>query len=210
MLIAKQSHQIEPAITPADALAIIRKIESAARTCYKSEPASEGNQDASRAFVRKLVQVLKHESVMEHASITVRFICDRGVSHELVRHRLAAYSQESTRYCNYAGYKFGGHITLIHPAGLTPNQRFRRECLYLEIQNIYNIEVGEGVSPQIARGILPNALKTEIVMTANIREWRHVFRMRAKPPAHPQMVELMAPLLKELQETLPELFDDIK
>lgn len=180
----------------------LKLIEAAGRTCYKSEDkitiTSAGN------FVAMILN-RGHDSVLEHASATVRFICDRGVSHEIVRHRIASYSQESTRYCNYGGKD----IVLIHPPGLTEEQEVRREELYWRIQALYDLEISEGLRPEIARGLLPNSLKTEIVMTANLREWRHFFKLRTAPAAHPQMRELTIPLLAKFQREVPVIFDDL-
>ena len=174
-------------------------IEDAGRTCYKSE----SDQPAEK-FVAMIVK-RGHHSVLEHSCMTVRFICDRGVSHEIVRHRLASYSQESTRYCNYEGVG----ITLIHPSGLSFMQRSRREDHFWDVQRLYDEEIRDGLSPQIARGVLPTALKTEIVMSANFREWRHIFTLRCAKAAHPQMREIMIPLLTECKKLIPIIFNDI-
>jgi thymidylate synthase (FAD) len=147
---------------------------------------------------------------LDHQYLTVKFIVDRGVSHEIVRHRLAAYAQESTRYCNYSNDKFSGSITLIHSECLTEFQRKRREDYFWKTQELYDLEISEGLTPQIARGILPTALKTEIVVTANLREWRHILKLRTAKTAHPQMREVMIPLLKELKTKIPVIFDDIE
>jgi thymidylate synthase (FAD) len=185
-------------------------IERAARTCYKSECKITG--DSAGEFVRKIAQVKKHVSVIEHASVTIRFVCDRGVSHEIVRHRIAAYSQESTRYCNYGKDQFGNEITVIQPpfwlAGSEPYMQWKLACESAEAH--YFALLKHGASPQEARSVLPNSLKTEIVMTANLREWRHVFSLRCAQAAHPQMRQLMIPVLDEFQKHLPELFDDLK
>jgi thymidylate synthase (FAD) len=232
---------------------LLEMIERAGRTCYKSEdkigcqhPDGYEYSDTCQRLPlhgcggcahhssTKLVKALLkrgHHSVIEHASITVRFVCDRGVSHELVRHRLAAYSQESTRYCDYTG----GHITFVlppwFPAGLegvygdaedksdlwrragTAQELEADELGYLralvfaeeQYQNLRAL----GWRPEQARSVLPNSLKTEIVMTANVREWRHVFNLRCAKAAHPQMRELMVPLLLELRDRVPVIFDDV-
>jgi thymidylate synthase (FAD) len=207
MKIVQPSYKFETPIDGDYGKAMLRLIENAARTCYKSEGACTAT--SAGPFVKKIAQVKKHVSVIEHANVTVRFICDRGVTHELVRHRIAAYSQESTRYCNYSESGRHGGITLIHPPGLTPAQKQRREDHFWAVQALYEAELAEGLSPQIARGVLPNALKTEIVATFNLRQWRHVFTLRAAKEAHPQMQQLMRPLLAEFKLWLPELFDDI-
>ena len=208
MKIVKPSFVITSPFSKEWAEATLIHIEGAGRLCYKSE--GKAAPGSASPFVKRLMDPSRmHESVMEHAVVSVQFVCDRGVSHEIVRHRIAAYSQESTRYCNYCAEKFDGHITLIHPPGLTEAQIARREKHYWSVQEIYDAEIAEGVTPQIARGVLPTALKTEIVMTANLREWRHVFKMRASPKAHPQMRELMDPLLLEFQKVLPEIYGDL-
>lgn len=182
----------------------LKLIETAGRVCYKSE-GRIGEGTAEKFAQARLNKSNPHESVIEHSILSVRFICDRGLSHEIVRHRLAAYSQESTRYCNYSG--FG--IEVIHPSALTEVQKRRREDLFWNIQRVYDAEILEGQTPQIARGVLPTALKTEIIMTANFREWRYIFRLRIARAAHPQMIELLFHLLKDVQLLVPVVFDDI-
>ena len=203
MIIVQPSFEIE---TPEDHIAgMLKRIEKIGRVCYKSE--EKMNAASADAFVRKLI-ASEHEAVIEHEHITVRFICDRGVSHELVRHRIASYCQESTRYCNYSTTK-NKDVQLIHPKGLTDEQRYRRERHYWDVQRLYEMEISEGLSPQIARGVLPTSLKTEIVMTCNLREWRHVLKLRASTRAHPQMRELIIPLQCRLNEYLPLIFNPI-
>ena len=183
-------------------------IESAGRTCYKSE----GNSTPGSAsdFIRKIIK-RGHHSVLEHASMTVRFITDRGVTHELVRHRLCAFSQESTRYCNYSKEKFGREITVIRPPFFSKwsaaDYAWSHSCETAEA--IYFQLIDGGAKPQEARSGLPNSLKTEIVVTANLREWRHIFTLRTASAAHPQMRQIMIPLLKEVKGLVPAIFDDI-
>ncbi len=178
-------------------------IEEAGRTCYKSEDRITDN--SYKPFVKK-INVLGHESVYEHSGVTIRVICDRGVSHEAVRHRLAAYSQESTRYCNYLKEKFGSEITVIEPPGLTKRQRIVWAWAMRQLERCYSLLIRLGASPQIARSVLPNSLKTEIVWTANFREWKHVIRMRTSPKAHPQMIEVATMIEQILQKVAPEIF----
>jgi len=203
------SHQFETPIYNEHGRAMLQLIERAARTCYKSE--CKITADSAGDFVRKIAQVKKHVSVIEHAYVTIRFICDRGVTHEIVRHRIAAYSQESTRYCNYAADKFGREITVIRPPFWSEcDHRFgfwKAACEHAELQYLALLDYG--ASPQEARAVLPNSLKTEIVMTANLREWRHVCQLRCAPSAHPQIQQIMKPVLASFKEHLPELFDDI-
>jgi thymidylate synthase (FAD) len=198
MILVKPSHQIIKIMGSWD-ISALQLIEIAGRTCYKSE------ERITRGSSERFVKMLKnsgHESVLEHSAMTVRFICDRGVSHELVRHRLCSFSQESTRYCNYL--KKG--IAIIHPEQLTEAQCKRREEHFKLTQELYEAELLEGQLPQIARGVLPTALKTEIIVTANFREWKHIFNLRCSIEAHPQMRELMVPLRDEMIEKFPELF----
>lgn len=184
---------------------ILKKIELCGRVCYKSE--DKITDESCKTFVQNLIR-RGHESVLEHVSFSVRFTCDRGVSHELVRHRLASYSQESTRYCNYGN---AGEICCIKPQGLergTFEYTFWRDACK-DAEEYYMTLLKRGCSPQQARSVLPNALKTEIVMTANLREWRTVLKLRTSPAAHPDMRALMLPLLEELHEKIPFVFDDI-
>jgi thymidylate synthase (FAD) len=189
--------------TPFRSTDVLMRIEQAGRTCYKSE-CKIGHSTAA-PFVRGIIK-RGHESVLEHESITVRFIVDRGVSHEIVRHRLASYSQESTRYCDYGK---AGEIQVIEPPGLTDSQRGEWLIIMASCEMGYNRLRAMGISPQIARSVLPNSLKTELVMTANLREWRHFFRLRCAPDAHPQMRQVAIPLLDEMRSRLPVVFEDI-
>lgn len=195
-------------ITPIQGDAILKRIEQCGRVCYKSE--DRITDDSAAAFVANLIK-RGHESVLEHCSFTVKFICDRGVSHEIVRHRLASYSQESTRYCNYGKGDFGSEITVIEPCYLEPGtsayKAWKNACLVAEAS--YFDMLNNGCTAQEARAVLPNSLKTEVVMTANLREWRHFLKLRTSPAAHPQMRELATPLLSILQGTIPVVFDDI-
>lgn len=185
-------------------------IELGGRTCYKSE--DKITEDSASEFIER-IKTFKHESVLEHGSITVRFVVDRGVSHELVRHRLASFSQESTRYCNYGKDKFGNEITVIEPC-FWPDKALHKYRWWKDAcetaERWYFELLSQGATPQEARSVLPNSLKTEVVMTANPREWRHVFKVRAHRDAHPQMVEVMKPLLAEFQQRWPALFGDVQ
>ena len=201
-----------------DGHAILANIATAGRVCYQSEPTSD---DAT--FVRKLIE-RGHESVLEHEKISVRLICDRGVTHEIVRHRIASYSQESTRYCNYSKGKFDGEITFIDISDgivLCPvTSKLGGEAIasiVLEWWNAckdaerhYMRMIELGASPQIARSVLNNSTKTEIVITFNLREWRHFFRLRCDPAAHPQMREVTNLMLGEFKKAVPVVFDDLE
>ena len=189
----------------------IQRIEYAGRTCYKSE--DKITDDSAKKFVENLIK-RGHEAMLEHSSLSVKFICDRGVSHELVRHRLASFAQESTRYCNYSQDKFGNELTFIKPIFLEEGSDSYKywENAMVDAENCYFSMLDFGCTPQEARSVLPNSIKTEIVMTANYREWRHFFWLRAAHktgPAHPQMEELTVPLLYEVSGLIPVVFDDI-
>lgn len=186
--------------------AILQKIERCGRVCYKSE--DRITDGSAEKFVQAIIR-RGHESVLEHVSFSVRFICDRGVSHEIVRHRLASFSQESTRYCNYSG-----EITVIEPCYLMSEgenkgyMSWHNLCCTAELR--YNRLLVRGCSPQEARAVLPTSLKTELIVSANLREWRHILKLRTSKAAHPQIREVMIPLLKELQKQVPVVFDDIE
>ena len=187
---------------------VLRVIELAGRTCYKSE--DKISSDSAENFIKKILNS-GHESVIEHGYCSVRFVCDRGVSHELVRHRLAAYSQESTRYANYSKEKFGNEITVVKPSFWEENSEEYKiwESAMQSAEKAYMDLLRQGAKPQEARSVLPNSLKTEIVMSCNFREWRHVFSLRCSRASHPQIREIMLALLFDLQSRIPILFDDL-
>lgn len=191
--------------------AIYQLIERAGRTCYKSE--DKITPESAAKFVKAIVRN-HHEAMLEHAGMTVKFIVDRGVSHELVRHRIASFAQESTRYCNYSHDKFDGELTFIEPPFFEPDspeyRTWKNMCRVSEDAYLALLQANR--TPQEARSVLINSLKTEVVMTANMREWRHFFKLRAAGETgapHPQMAEVAVPLLKEVKEYMPELFGDI-
>lgn len=187
---------------------ILKRIETAGRVCYKSEGAID--KTSYQQFLKKIISS-GHESVLEHEKATVRVICDRGVTHEIVRHRIASYSQESTRYCNYSQEKFGKELTFIKPCFWAEDDEaftLWKEQMQM-IEDSYNRLIALGASPQEARSILPNSLKTEIVMTMNFREWRHFFKLRTAKAAHPQMREIANKMLQEFETKFPILFDDL-
>lgn len=190
---------------------MLQKLELIGRTCYKSE--DKITEDSAEKFVAGLIK-RGHEAMLEHVSITVKFVTDRGISHEIVRHRLASFAQESTRYCNYSKDKFGKELTFIIPDFLTyGSEGFKiwKEQMK-QAEKTYFAMLEAGHTPQEARSVLPNSLKTELVMTANIREWRNFFKLRAANStgaAHPQMLEITRPLLDNLKVMIPVVFDDI-
>jgi thymidylate synthase (FAD) len=208
---------------------VIIGLEKAIRTCYKSEKKIDAG--TADRLIRNIIS-RGHESTLEHYSMSVRFICDRGVSHELVRHRHCSFSQESTRYVNYSpdGTNNEGDMQFILPCWMDDKylgtwdmhdiisaRSLDSESVglswiasMLNSQNEYNSLISKGWNPEHARTVLPNSLKTEIVVTTNIRDWRHLLGLRCDKTAHPQMRELMVPLQKELAEVCPTLFDSIK
>jgi thymidylate synthase (FAD) len=188
-----------------DPVEVLKTIEMYGRVSYKSE--HKQTETSAPRFVKMLLDA-GHESVIEHVSVSVKFVVDRGVSHEIVRHRLASYTQESTRYCDYVKK---GSVEFIRPcfwAEDSMQYRLWREQMQMA-EDAYNGLRNLGAPAQEARSVLPNSLKTELIMTANLREWRHFFKLRTANPAHPQMREVARPLLKDFQSAIPVVFDDI-
>ena len=201
----------------------LKHIEKIGRVCYKSEGKITEDGESAKKFVKMLIDRM-HEAMIEHSSLSVKFVVDRGVSHELVRHRIASFAQESTRYVNYSLEKFGNEINVIDiHDGINLDNKMKNMdsdtisaiigewCLAMEDAEKHYMKMIElGSTPQIARSVLPNSTKTEITITANYREWRNFFKLRVPNTAHPQMREVTIPLLKELKCRLPIIFDDIE
>lgn len=202
---------IEPSveiITPVDGEEILRHIERVGRVCYKSE--DKITNKSARKFIEGIIK-RGHESIIEHYNITVKFITDRGVSHEIVRHRIASYAQESSRYCNYSKEKFDKEITVIKPVDLEYDDAYLvwyDNCQYAE--NAYFSILEKGYKPQVARSVLPTCVKTEIMVTMNLREWRHFIKLRSSKAAHPDIRILAIDLLNQFKNSIPVLFDDIE
>lgn len=191
-----------------DGKKMLQKIERIGRVCYKSEDLI--TEDSAEKFIRNILK-RGHESVIEHEKISVKMVCDRGVTHEIVRHRVASYSQESTRYCNYQKDKFGNELTFIKPVFWkedSPEYTLWKESMQ-QIEDQYMKLIDMGASAQEARSILPNSLKTEIVVTMNLREWRHFFRLRTASAAHPQIREIAGMVLEEFHRQIPVVFDEL-
>ena len=200
----------------------LKHIEKIGRVCYKSEGKITEDGESAKKFVKMLID-RGHEAMIEHSSLSVKFVVDRGVSHELVRHRIASFAQESTRYVNYSLDKFGNEINVIDiNNGIKLDNKMKNmdaETIELIIEEwLLAMEDAErhymkmmelGATPQIARSVLPNSTKTEITISANYREWRNFFKLRVPSTAHPQMREVTIPLLKELKNRLPIIFDNI-
>lgn len=210
MKIVKASYEVLTEISEGG-IKELQHIERIGRVCYKSEGKITDDGESARKFVEMIID-RGHEAMIEHSSLSVKFIVDRGVSHELVRHRIASFAQESTRYCNYSKDKFDNGITFIQPCFWEVGSD-----AYIDWKSAMSIAeshyldlISKGATPQEARSVLPNSTKTEITITANYREWRNFFKLRTAQAAHPQMREVTIPFLKELKEKLPIIFDDIK
>ena len=201
----------------------LQQIEKIGRVCYKSEDKITEDGESAKKFVAMLIHN-GHEAMIEHSTLSVKFTVDRGVSHELVRHRIASFAQESTRYCNYTNDKFGNEISVTDLAG---SIALDNKCNKLSAETMcaiydewraamddaerhYFKMIELGTTPQIARSVLPNSTKTDITFTANYREWRSFFKLRIAQSAHPAMREITIPLLKELKKKIPIIFDDIE
>ena len=199
-----------------DAAAIIKKVERACRTCYRSEDKIE--EGSAERLIRSCIK-RGHHSILEHGNVTFRIVCDRGVSHEIVRHRIAAYSQESTRYCNYSQNRFGNELAFVYPSWVSEDSKERSndvkwllldEACY-RIEKLYFGMLTHGAKPEEARAILPNCLRTELVMTMNIRELRHFLKLRLSKAAHPDLRVIAAQMLDILRIVgLGIFFEDIE
>lgn len=203
MRVVKPSYEI---ITNIRGKEFLTTLEYIGRVCYKSE--ERISPESAPKFIKGILKS-GHESVIEHVNLTIKFICDRGISHEIVRHRIASYSQESTRYCNYGK---ANEVTFIKPFFFiedSPNYNYW-ELAMAECEHQYLALIKNGARLQEARSVLPNSLKTEIVCTMNLRSWRHFFKLRTHKTAHPQMRELVIPLLLDLKGKIPIIFDDIE
>jgi len=217
--LVKQGHQILSRIS-IDGIEELQRIEIAGRTCYKSEERITPDGESAKRFVKMIIDN-GHEAMLEHSSLSVRFICSRGVSHEIVRHRLFSFAQESTRYCNYSKGKFGGECTFIVPPDMpwsVDTEDYVNSNNSIKIywfnslvsaEDDYTNLIEMGWKPEQARDVLPNALKTEIVVTGNYREWRHFFKLRCDEKAHPHIRILAKDLLEDIKLRIPVVFDDL-
>ena len=193
-----------------DGLQMLRQIEYIARTCYKSEDKISDDGESAKRIVKTLVNS-GHESTIEHCSVTVRLTCDVGFYKDLTRHRIASFSIESTRYCMYAGDKFGGEISVIKPANIpegTPEYAVWLRAQQ-EVENAYKELAAMGARPDVCRMLLTHSTKADVNITANLREWRHIFQLRTSTFAHPSLWTLLTPLLREFRRNIPVIFDDI-
>lgn len=210
MKVIQQSYEILTDLS--DPMKFLKDIERAGRTCYKSE--NNITDDSCIKFCKMLCE-RGHEAMIEHSQLSVRFIVNRAIANEIVRHRLFSFAQESSRYCNYSRDKFGNEIKVIEPEELLPSNSSVYQFWYDSCRNAedaYMALLYENVRPEIARDVLPLSTATEIVVTGNIREWRHFFSLRSShknTAAHPQMRSLCDRLLNDLKSKIPVLFDDI-
>lgn len=191
---------------------LLKQIEVAGRTCYKSE--DKITESSASTFVKKMIKSGHHAMIEFAVPPPVKVITDRGVTHEIVRHRLFSFSQESTRYCNYGNDKFGNELTIILPVWFYNSHPSVEEYVYWlasmeHAQASYIALLHHGQSPQQARSVLPNSLKTEINISGNVREWRHFFSLRCSKAAHPQMRELALSMLEGFYKDIPVIFDDL-
>ena len=201
----------------------LKHIEFIGRQCYKSEDRITDDCESAKKFVKMLINN-GHEAMIEHGpSLSVLFTVDRGVTHETVRHRTCSFAQESTRYVNYASGKYGSEINVIDiEGGIKLDRKMRNlnsDVIVLildewlrameDAEYHYMRMIDLGATPQIARGVLPTSTKADIVITTNYREWRHIFNLRTPITAHPQIREIMIPLLADLKTKIPVIFDDI-
>lgn len=170
--------------------------------------ASEDSQTES-SYLRFIpAVVINHSdwSIVEHVSATVDFLVDRGITHELVRHRLFSFTQESTRFVNYAKKK---PARFILPPGMTDQAAHYWKTAIAQCEDAYKLLLSNNSTPQIARSVFPNALASRIIITGNLRNWRHFLIMRTTKESHPQMRQVTIPLLSQFQSIIPFLFDDI-
>ncbi len=196
-------------LTPIDAQSILKHLELCIRNCYKSEDKIEPG--SAEKMIRKIIE-LKHEAMLEHFAITVRLITDIGVYKDLTRHRIASFAIESTRYCNYSKGKFGSEITVMEPPELIPGTEAYQtwfKCMQ-DIETAYNTLAAQGYKADVCRMLLPHSTRASVIMTANLREWRHIFKLRTAKAAHPTVQRVMKKLLASFKEQLPIIFDDIE
>ena len=199
-------------LTPLDGDAILKHLELCARNCYIHivwQMMWKG-ADSARQMVRKLLE-LGHEAMIEHYNLTVKLTCDMGVYKDLTRHRHVSYAIESTRYCNYSKGKFGNELTVMKPCHIkegTPEYQIWLSTMET-IEKNYNAMAELGCKPDQLRMLLPHSIKADVIMTANLREWRHIFKLRCAPAAHPTVQEVMKMLLGTLKREIPVIFDDI-
>lgn len=195
-------------MTPLDKDAILKHLELCIRNCYKSEDKIEPG--SAEKMIKKIIE-LKHEAMLEHFAVTVRLLTDIGVYKDLTRHRIASFAIESTRYCNYSKGKFGGELTVMQPPVLqqgTPEYDLWFQTMET-IEKNYNALSNMGYKADVCRMMLPHSTAASVIMTANLREWRHIFKLRTAKAAHPTVQSIMKKVLAEFKKHIPLIFDDI-
>lgn len=192
-----------------DGKKIMKNIERACRTCYRSE--GKITDESYKTLLKNCI-TRGHESVLEHEKITVRMYCDLGVYKDLTRHRIASFSIESTRYCNYGKDKFDNELKIIKPCNIEEGtelyENWKNTCEVIE-KNYMEMSKS-GALPDQLRMILPHSIGAEVTMTANIREWRHILTLRTSNHTHPSIRQLLIPLLLHFKEIMPEIFDVVE
>lgn len=188
-----------------DGVRIMRNIERACRTCYRSE--DKITEDSYKNLLKNCIN-RGHESVLEHEKISIRMTCDLGVYKDLTRHRIASFSIESTRYCNYGKDKFDNEMKFIKPCNIEDENNLAtwKECMK-HIETYYMLMSNNKAKPDELRLLLPHSIAAEVCMTANIREWKHILSLRANNHVHPSIQQLMIPLLLLFKKEMPEIFD---
>lgn len=205
MIIVKPKIEIEKF----DGVQIMKNIERACRTCYRSEGSI--TEDSYKNLLKNCIN-RGHESVLEHEKITVRMLCSINTYKDLTRHRAgASFSIESTRYCNYSKDKFDNNIKFIDPVYITDVNNYAcwRECMK-SIENYYMLVANNKGTPDQCRTMLPHSVAAEVTMSCNIREWKHVLDLRTKKTVHPEIRQLLIPLLLEFKRTMPEIFEGVE
>ena len=191
-----------------DGVKIMKRIERACRTCYRSE-----DKISDESYKNLLTNCLNrgHESVLEHEKITVRIYSDIGTYNDLTRHRFASFSVESTRYCSYNKDKYGNEITVVNPVYMEDKEVFETWKKAIEDMEKAYMKMKElGASTDMCREILPHSTAAEYTMTANIREWKHILELRTTNHVHPAIRQVLIPLLLLFKEQMPEIFGDIE
>lgn len=192
-----------------DGLKIMKNIERACRTCYRSE--DKITEDSYKNLIKNCVN-RGHESVLEHEKVTVRLTCDIGVYKDLTRHRIASFSIESTRYCNYGKDKWDNQIKFIKPCNIEGDSELYSNWVGTMdfIEKEYIAMSKNGATPDQMRMILPHSTAAEVTMTANIREWKHIFELRCSKRVHPSVQQIMIPLLLYFKEKMPEIYESVE
>ena len=192
-----------------DGKKIMQRIERACRTCYRSEEMI--TEDSYKTLLKNCLN-RGHESILEHEKVSIRMICDLGVYKDITRHRLASFSIESTRYCNYGKDKFGSELKIMKPCNIEEGTEMYEDWknTMLCIEKNYIKMSQEGAKPDQLRMLLPHSIAAEVNMTCNIREWKHVLSLRCTNHAHPSIRQVLIPLLLKFKQDMPEIFEKVE